>query len=101
MPLDFRQNCNPYQSPYHVSRFANEGVSARTELSFGAAFAAHAPAALFVAPGRAAHPSTFARSRNTNFWIFPVEVFGSGPNTTWRGALKCARRSRQNAMMSA
>ena len=45
--------------------------------------------------------SSFARSRSTNFWILPVEVFGSGPNTTWRGALKCARRSRQKAMISA
>jgi 2-furoyl-CoA dehydrogenase large subunit len=33
----------------------------------------------------------FARSRKTNFWIFPVEVFGSGPNITLRGTLKRAR----------
>ena len=31
--------------------------------------------------------SDFARSRSTNFWIFPVDVFGSGPNTTVRGVL--------------
>ena len=30
----------------------------------------------------------FARSRSTNFWIFPVDVFGSSPNTTFFGALK-------------
>lgn len=28
-----------------------------------------------------------ARSRNANFWIFPVEVFGSSQNTTVRGTL--------------
>ena len=28
-----------------------------------------------------------AFSRSTNFWILPVEVFGSGPNTTVRGTL--------------
>jgi hypothetical protein len=27
------------------------------------------------------HPF-FARSRNTNFWIFPVLVFGTSANTT-------------------
>ncbi len=32
-------------------------------------------------------PSTRARSRSRNFCIFPVRVFGSGPNTTVRGAL--------------
>jgi hypothetical protein len=32
-------------------------------------------------------PPSFARSRSTNFWILPVEVFGSGPKTTWRGTL--------------
>ncbi len=32
--------------------------------------------------------SSFARSRNMNFWIFPVSVFGSGPNTIVLGALK-------------
>src|SRR5207249_9173656 len=42
----------------------------------------------------------FALSRNTNFWILPVEVFGSGPKTTWRGALNRAMRSRQKAMIS-
>src|SRR6185312_3569789 len=44
---------------------------------------------------------TRARSRSSYFWILPVEVFGSGPNTTRRGHLKCAIRSRQKAMMSA
>ena len=29
----------------------------------------------------------FALSRSTNFWIFPVLVFGTSPNTTWRGHL--------------
>ena len=29
----------------------------------------------------------FARSRKTNFWILPVEVFGKSPKTTWRGTL--------------
>jgi hypothetical protein len=43
---------------------------------------------------------SFARSRKTNFWIFPVEVFGSWPNSTVRGALKRARCSRQKAMIS-
>ena len=28
-----------------------------------------------------------ARSRSSNFWILPVEVFGSGPKTTMRGTL--------------
>src|SRR4029078_4518818 len=31
--------------------------------------------------------ASFARSRSTNFWIFPVDVFGSAPKTTWRGTL--------------
>src|SRR5882672_7808244 len=31
--------------------------------------------------------SCFACSRSTNFWILPVDVFGSGPKTTWRGTL--------------
>ena len=29
--------------------------------------------------------------RNSNFWIFPVEVLGSSPKTTARGTLKPAR----------
>ncbi len=29
----------------------------------------------------------FASSRSLNFWIFPVLVFGTSPNTTWRGTL--------------
>ena len=32
-----------------------------------------------------------ARSRNRNFWILPVDVFGSSPNTTLFGTLKRAR----------
>jgi hypothetical protein len=35
-----------------------------------------------------------------NFWILLVEVFGSGPKITARGALSCAMWSRQSAMMS-
>ena len=31
--------------------------------------------------------SPFARSRSVNFRTFPVDVFGSGPNTTVRGVL--------------
>ena len=34
-------------------------------------------------------------SRNTYFWILPVEVLGNSPNTTCLGALKCAMRARQ------
>ena len=45
--------------------------------------------------------SSLARSRRSNFWTFPVDVFGSGPNTTVRGALKWAMLARQKAMMSA
>ena len=32
-----------------------------------------------------------ARSRSRNFWILPVDVFGSSPNTTLFGALNRAR----------
>ena len=35
-----------------------------------------------------------AFSRSTNFWILPVEVFGSSPNTTARGALKLRHAAR-------
>src|SRR5437879_6395354 len=42
----------------------------------------------------------FAFSRSRNFWILPVEVFGSSPNTTARGALNLARWPRQNSMIS-
>src|SRR5262249_35134400 len=45
-------------------------------------------------------PSAFACSRSTNFWIFPVEVFGSGPNTTVFGTLRRASFSRQKPMIS-
>ena len=38
-----------------------------------------------------------AFSRSTNFWILPVEVFGSSPNTTARGVLKRARLARFKA----
>ena len=41
-----------------------------------------------------------ARSRRTNFWILPVDVFGSDPKTTVFGTLKCAMLARQKAMMS-
>src|SRR5260370_5937839 len=51
-------------------------------------------------PSDPAQTFSFARSRNTNFWILPVEVFGSGPNSTVRGALKPPRCSRQKAMIS-
>ena len=30
---------------------------------------------------------SLARSRSSNFWILPVEVFGNGPKTTVRGTL--------------
>ena len=33
------------------------------------------------------HSTAFARSRSAYFWILPVEVFGSGPNTMVFGAL--------------
>ena len=36
-----------------------------------------------------------ARSRRANFWILPVEVFGSSPNTNVFGTLKPARWLRQ------
>ena len=45
--------------------------------------------------------SCLARSRSSNFWILPVDVLGSGPNTTLAGALKWASRSRHQAMMPA
>src|SRR5262249_62293522 len=57
----------------------------------------------FFLQSRGFHPdgaSVFARSRSRNFWILPVEVFGSGQKTTVRGALKWARWSRQKAMIS-
>src|SRR5207237_452805 len=51
---------------------------------------------------RVAHDAiSLARSRSAYFWILPVEVFGSGPNTTLFGTLKCARLARQKAMISA
>ena len=47
--------------------------------------------------GRAAR----TRSRSSNFWILPVDVFGISPNTTAFGVLNPASRSRQNAISSA
>ena len=38
-------------------------------------------------PRRNAPQTPFARSRSTNFWILPVLVLGTSPNTTWRGHL--------------
>src|SRR4029079_1240936 len=49
--------------------------------------------------GKEAH-SDLALSRSTNFWILPVAVLGSGPNTIALGALKCAMRSRHHATTS-
>src|SRR5260370_41255321 len=39
--------------------------------------------------------------RSMNFWIFPVDVFGIGPNTTAFGVLKPDMWLRQKAMISA
>src|SRR5579871_161495 len=39
--------------------------------------------------------------RSSNFWIFPVDVFGRGPNTTAFGDLKPGSCLRQNARISA
>src|SRR5262249_42163817 len=54
--------------------------------------------------GNGAHVSMaavdLAFSRRTNFWILPVEVFGSSPNTTARGALNFAICCRQKSMIS-
>src|SRR5262249_6684668 len=44
--------------------------------------------------------TSLARSRSSNFWILPVEVSGSGPKTTARATLSCARLARHHAMMS-
>ena len=41
-----------------------------------------------------------ARSRRRYFWILPVEVFGSSPNSTALGVLNPAKCSRQNATIS-
>ena len=41
-----------------------------------------------------------ARSRSRNFWILPVDVFGSSPNTTLFGTLNRARCCRQCSMIS-
>ena len=41
-----------------------------------------------------------SRSRSTNFWILPVEVFGRSPNSIAFGTLKPGRRVRQNATIS-
>src|SRR3954451_16471336 len=57
------------------------------------------------APQRSAHPIAFSRpahscSRRTNFWILPVDVRGSSPNSTAPGHLNFARCSRQNSSSS-
>ena len=39
------------------------------------------------AAGRERPHTAFACSRSTNFWILPVLVLGTSPNTTWRGTL--------------
>jgi hypothetical protein len=39
-------------------------------------------------------------SRSLNFWILPVAVFGSSPKATDLGALKRAKFSLQNSMIS-
>src|SRR5258707_432193 len=39
------------------------------------------------------------KKANFNFWILPVDVFGSGPNSTVRGALKWARCPGQKGMI--
>ena len=39
--------------------------------------------------------------RKMNFWIFPVEVFGIGPNTTAFGVLKPRQMGAAMAMISA
>src|SRR5712691_5412433 len=41
-----------------------------------------------------------SRSRRTNFWILPVDVFGRSPNSTKAGALKCAMFCLQNSITS-
>ena len=44
--------------------------------------------ASFLTRGRpSGQPEERSRSRRTFFWILPVEVFGSSPNTTRFGAL--------------
>ena len=46
------------------------------------------PRPLFVsAKATLPHPTPFAISLNANFWILPVDVFGSGPNTIVFGTL--------------
>ena len=37
---------------------------------------------------------------SSNFWIFPVEVFGNGENTTFLGNLNPAKVSLQNFIIS-
>jgi len=41
-----------------------------------------------------------AGSRSLSFWVFPVEVFGGGPDTTDLGASSRARCSRQDSTSS-
>src|SRR5579864_8356352 len=44
--------------------------------------------------------SALAISRSRNFWILPVDVFGTSLKTTVFGTLKRARRSRHHAVSS-
>src|SRR5262249_6080420 len=46
---------------------------------------------------RSQPPAVLACSRRTYFWTLPVEVFGSGPNTTCFGTLKRARLARHHS----
>ena len=46
------------------------------------------------------HEASFALARNSFLRILPVAVRGSGPNSTCLGHLKCARRSRHQAINS-
>src|SRR5262245_36633734 len=73
------------------------------------------PRAFFWVPGRLGDPAaqnnglglrrqvaytSFAISRSLNFWVLPVDVFGSSVNTTWRGHLNAARFLRHQAIRS-
>jgi hypothetical protein len=68
------------------------GRSARCNVNASNRSEAAAAASFF---GRTPQTFSFARSRSTNFWILPVEVFGMSPNSTVRGTLKRARCWRQ------
>src|SRR5689334_19463170 len=62
-----------------LARIRNDGELAQAEIAF-------------------AEPTSL---RSRNFWIFPVDVFGIGPNTTAFGILKPLMWVRQKAMISA